>query len=650
MKKFLKLITGGFAVSLCFAALAFGQGTTGSIEGTITDRNNAVVPNATVTVESTGTTAGYNRTVTANANGYVNIPNMPPGTYRVTVRATNFADKVVNVNVVVDRAASINTALEVAGTTVDVDVVADSNVQVDITDTKIDTNITKQIIDSLPRGTNFSSLLKIAPNVRPEANAGGFQIDGASGSENVFVIDGQEVTNFATGSLDSNNNLPYELLQEVQIKSTGFEAEYGGATGGVINAITAGGNNAFRGNFGISFRASELQGRPNLVLNQYGTAAGQFDYFRPNKDGGTDFFPVASFSGPIVKNKVWFKADYAPQFFETNRRNDYYDTDAPDRAIVMSETFRAKTRREYAFARIDAQPISSLRLFGTFLWNPVINDGLLPGSTEGLSVSSPNISPETYSLRGGRRNSNSYNGQATWTPNNWMVLNFRHGRSFQNEKLGSYGLTSSQRFGVSTGSPINPCDQASFNWPGTVPYCRGFNTGSNDITVYDVSTRTTYDADATFVGLNAGGRHNIKVGYQRNELFNDVDSGYTSSGYTLLYIGLPLVNASGLQGLPLCDFQNINPNDTTCSLGAARLIRIGTAGKASSDNDAIFAQDSWQIANRLTINFGVRFENEIVPSFGDPATTVDIKFGWGDKIAPRFGAAYDLTGDGKTKL
>lgn len=640
-------------LALMLSAFAFGQGTTGEIGGTVTDPNGAVIPGATVVIENTGTTTGFRRTITTNQNGYYIVSNIAAGTYRITTSASGFQSKSRDVSVVVDRTTPGNFELAVGGTGTEiVDVDTSGAVTIDNSDTKIDTNITKEIIDALPRGTNFTSLLKIAPNVRPEANAGGFQIDGASGSENVFVIDGQEVTNFATGTLDNNNNLPFELLQEVQIKSTGFEPEYGGATGGVINAVTAGGNNQWRGNFGISFRPSGPQGRPNEVLNQYGTASGEFDYFRPNKDGGTDFFPVSSISGPIVKNRVWFKVDYAPQFFETTRYNDYYDTDSPSRTVQTSETFEAKTRREYAFARIDAQPFSSLRVFGTFLWNPIIADGLLPSSTEGLNISSPNISPADYSKRGGRQNSNSYNYQVTWTPLGYFVLNFRNGRSFQNEKIGSYGLTAGQRFGVSTGSPINPCDSSQINWPGTVNYCRGFNTGSNSVLIYDVSTRTTYDVDGSFVGVDAGGRHNIKFGYQLNKLYNNVDSGYTSLGYTLLYIGPGQFTSrtGGATGLPDCDFQNIDPTDTTCSLGAARLIRLGTAGEASSDNTGLFVQDSWQINNRFTVNYGVRVENELVPSFGDPATTVDIKFGWGDKVAPRFGAAFDLTGDGKTKL
>jgi outer membrane receptor protein involved in Fe transport len=83
-------------------------------------------------------------------------------------------------------------------------------------------------------------------------------------------------------------------------------------------------------------------------------------------------------------------------------------------------------------------------------------------------------------------------------------------------------------------------------------------------------------------------------------------------------------------------------------VGFGELVRIGTAGSAGSSNDAVYAQDSWTINNRLTLNLGLRDEKENVPSF--VAGRPDIKFGWSKKLAPRLGAAYDLTGNGHTKL
>jgi hypothetical protein len=623
-----------------FSSVAFGQGRTGTIEGTISDQTGAVIPGATVGIEATGTTTGFRRTITTDRYGFF-LVEVAPGTYKVTASSSGFISNAVSTDVVIDKASSANMLLIPGTGPIEVDVSVDKVVTIDLNNTKIDTNTTKGIFDDLPKGTNFGSLLKIAPNVRPEVLGGGFQIDGASGSENVFVIDGQEVTNFRRGVLDANHDLPFELLQEVQIKSTGFEAEYGGATGGVINAVTAGGNNDWHGNLGISFRPAKLQGRPNLTLNSYGSAAGEFEYFQPRKDNGTGFFPVATLSGPIVKNKVWGMLAYAPQILETNRAKDYYDTLAPGRSIILSERYDSTTTNEIAFARVDAQPVSSLRMFGTFLWNPRIDDGEVPDSS--ITAGQPVQSVSQFAARGGRQNANSWNSQVTWTPLSWIIINFRVGRSFLNEKLLSYGRTAATR---------HTCHAGSFIDPATIPGADcslGFDTGPNSLIKYDVSTRTTYDADASFVGIHAGGRHNIKAGFQANELFNNVDSGYSTSGRIILYYGIPITLFTGLPSLPPCDYLN-DPNPTNCQVGSVIMVRSGTFGKASSDNLAVYAQDSWQIMDRLTLNFGLRAEREIVPSYGDPTTTSEIKFNWGDKLAPRFGAAFDLTGDGKTKI
>lgn len=641
MNKNFKFITAVLSFVLCFAAMAFGQKTAGSIEGTIADQNGAVLSGATVTAVSTGSTAGYNVTVTTNSDGYFQFPQVPAGTYTVTATSNGFKTTKQDVTVVADKAVNFSPKLEVGATGVTVDVTADSAVTIDPSDTKIDTNITKQVFDALPKGTQFASLLKTAPNVRPEALSGGFQIDGASGSENVFVVDGQEVTNFRTGVLNTNNNLPFELLQEVQVKSTGLEAEYGGALGGVINVVTVGGNDTLRGNFAISFRPGRLQGDPRPVINRFATTANNFEYFQPNKDGGTSFYPVAALSGPIVKGKLWYTLAYAPQISEFVRPIDYYTSSNPNtRTKTQTLTYNQRLKQEYAFARLDSQPFSKLRLTGQFLWNPLVQTGSLPAVTEGLGGAAQSVNfggsigtlggPDLLIRQGGRQNSNNINTQATYNPTNWLVFNARFGRSFLNEKLSSYFIPRQTRYICSTSNAGIPVGAGCTS---------GFQNIANNFGIdFDVSTRTTFDGDASLVGINLGGRHNFKFGYQYNRLFNDTVQGYTTAGIITLFYGIP-ISSIGAPNTP-----------TAGNLGSGRLQRFGTVGKASSNNTGLFAQDSWNIMNRLTLNVGIRIEKETVPSFGPAASSTGIEFGWGDKISPRFGAAFDLTGDGKTKI
>jgi len=230
---------------LFLVSISFAQETTGSIEGVVKDGSGAVVPGITVTIRSTGTSTAFKQNITTKDDGSFTMNQVPPGTYKVTTAEDKGfgAATVSNIVVSLGKGTPVEVVVKAGGATAVVDINATDSAQIDTTDQKIQTNIGQREIESVPKGTNFTSLLKIAPAVRTEPLSGGFQVDGASGSENTFVIDGQEVTNFNTGTLNTNNNLPFQLVQEVQVKSSGFEAEFGGATGGVINVVTKGGNN-----------------------------------------------------------------------------------------------------------------------------------------------------------------------------------------------------------------------------------------------------------------------------------------------------------------------------------------------------------------------------------------------------------------------
>jgi|CXWL01.1.fsa_nt_gi hypothetical protein len=641
MRKNLIFISSIVLSVLIFSASAFAQSQFGEITGTVSDQNGAVVPNASVTI--TGISIGLNRTVSADSNGYYAARQLPPGNYNVSVAAiSGFAAQTLkNQLVVLEKTTTVNFTMSTAASaTVDVsggDLVA----PVDQSESKVQTNVSAAKIELLPKGVDFTSLLKTAPGTRGEGLAGGFSIDGASGSENVFIIDGQEVSNFRTGTLNSNNAIPTQFVQEVQIKSSGFEAEFGGATGGVINVVTKGGSNDMHGEFGAQFNTQKLNGdpRPTQLRFTSGTGAAfvqTIEYFNAPKNQNSSFFPTANLNGRIIKDKLWYSASYTPQVFDFSTTTTFYNNaPAATRVVNNVQKYTASDRFEYAFARLDAAPTNTLRLSSTFLWNPIIRQGVIPFGTASFGGSPASVvlggttyaGQDLYSRQGGRQNSNNFTAQASWTPLSSIISSFRFSRGFLNEKIGGYFVPTITRFICQVGGSAAQIAAGACS-TGTV------DPVNSQIT-RDVSIRKNYEADFTYF-VNRGVRQEIKAGYQRFKITNDVSRGYKGLGRVDLYYGYTIQDL-GAPSTP-------NP----LAIGAGELIRFGTDGKASNTNQSLYIQDKVQFGGRFTVNAGVRIEKEDLPSFNGLAPP--ISFGWGDKIAPRLGFAFGLNKGGTSKI
>ena len=415
----------------------------------------------------------------------------------------------------------------------------------DSTDSKVQTNITSELIDKLPSGTSFSSLLKIDPATRFEGLTGGFSVDGASKAENSFVIDGQDVTNYRYGTQDYNDtgvntaNIPTALVKEIQVKTSGFEAEHGGASGAVFVVSTKSGSDKLHGEFGAQFETAKLQPSnrftPQNLYDYTGISSNQrlFGIQSPKADY-LRFDPTASLGGPVIKNHLWFYGIYSPQTFSSTVTRRYATLNSNATLIndvQAPETYTGTSRYEYAQGRLDYSFFNSLNGFTSFLWNPYIRSGQLPGTlvidgTTPAQFGYTQTGPELYRLKGGRSNSNLTNSQLSWTPNSWFSLAGRFGYGFQNSKPDSYAPSSAPIIICAGVNGSTTYTTGSNQCPGGFGWQNQTSTGA---VLRDVSRHTTYDFDASFF-FNAFGRHSLKGGYGRGVYKVDI---FSTSKYNI---------------------------------------------------------------------------------------------------------------------
>jgi outer membrane receptor protein involved in Fe transport len=589
----------------------------GGLTGVVTDSSSAPVPGVTVTATSVQT-AAVHATVTG-ADGVFRIPDLDPGRYNVVVELQGFQKvSAENVIVLLGRTFTVNVELKPGGVSESVSVTA-AEKQIDMTSVTLAHNITAEEFDRLPKARSFQAIALTAPGVNSGEIEGGFQVNGASGAENSFTVDGVATNSLIYGS--SRQNTVFEYLQEVQVKTGGIDAEYGGALGGVISAVTKSGGNRFTGEGHYYYTGNALSAAPpkRLVLdpNDLKTVS----YFQDDNQHNIASEFGGSIGGPIVRDHLFFFGSLSPRV--VRRTNNYEfsngtDPGSIDQSATLWQGFGKVT---YSQGRVTAN--------GSVLMTPQTSTGTLPAynGVGANSLTSSLVSNAPNLQRGFEAKQDNVGGNVNILLGKSNYISVRGGSFYDSYNDTGIPLTTSYTYRQPTtgvaGVPANLQGPA-----GTA------NTPRAQIASFDTTKQAFVQLDYNHA-FNAAGSHLLKGGWGIRRQENNVDTSYPG-GYVYLYWGQTFQStATGQTGTGQYGYYAVND--------------LGTKGDVVAYIQNLYVQDTWTLTPRLTLNLGVRTENEKIPTFRPDIAQYAFQFGFGDKIAPRLGIAYDIHGDGKMK-
>jgi outer membrane receptor protein involved in Fe transport len=566
-------------------------------------------------------------TTTSDTAGAYRFPALPPGVYEVTVSLPGFKSiKVENIQLQLGQILKIDAALPLAEVAESVEVTAMSPI-IDVKQNAATLSLQSEVIDRIPKGRNYDSLLNSAPGTNIESKAG-VSIDGATGAENRYVVDGLDTTNLRSGV--AAKDVPTDFVDELQVKSSGYNAEFRAATGGVINVITKSGSNNYRGGAGIYYSNDDWSGdvRPSLRLNPADQT--KAEYITTPRDPGYRVDPLFDLGGPVFLNRVWFFAGYTPQVsrsertvtFRSNNQTQTFRDDSEDHILNYNATSQLSGNTRLRFSG------SNIRGYG---------GSTLPGKEpDGTSNSNPTLFPNPLHTN---ETFDTYAGELSWvvTPNFFVNTNVGYFRqnSFQvtDTEFSSELRRTFSGSNTCTGAPgSSSCPFPEI--PSSLQQLNGFaDNPSSNRDVRDLYGRLGVNVDATYYASFAG-QHTIKAGVQWERLSNDVLLGAQAPSVTLNWDS---------SRTTLDD----PPRQVRGTYGYYTVAKRFTEGRIHSNNIGLFIQDAWTVNNRLTLNLGIRSDGETIPSYRPENPSLE--FGLSEKIAPRVGFAYDLRGDGRWK-
>jgi hypothetical protein len=653
---FLFILTLAVLSFAAFTAGAQDTQTKGSIKGTITDPNGAVITGATVVV----TGAAGERTATTNEDGSFEVQNLNPGDYSVKITQSGFKTiSVAHATVYVGKATTVDTSLEIGASSVEVNVTVGN--EIDQQSVATSTNLNDQLFENIPVARGVSSLFYLAPGVSSGLGGGNDNpsISGGSALDNLYVADGVNITDSGFGGIGTfsrsygalGTGINTSFIKEVQVKTAGFEAQYGQSQGGIVNIITQSGGTDYHGAlYGFmtprSFEATAKQPDDFPRRNTYGKILHHENY-----DFGGDFSGYV----PGLRDHMYFFGSFNPSIRRVIQRgaeaNALSTVDSGLR-IIRGEDFAGRTRTyNYAFKteyNFNTNHQVTFSIFG----DPSKTNLSTWGSPGGAYLNVDNTTGDSILDYGTRNMAIRYNG--TWSP----TLTFNASLGLGKTRFDETGYANFNQITDRRGSDQNTILAAT----GQLPARGNFSSIGRGFVEPTVSKTKRLELN---LGKTASfwGQHTFGIGYtfQRGNYDglrdrsgphwtipegNGIATGQTTNvQWRLRYRPLSDTNS------PLFPVQLV---DGTTALVPVRLQVIrGEFGVPAfstySNYNAAYAQDTWRFNKYITGLFGIRWEQErLVGSPGPSGRRVGYTFT--DQWAPRLGVTVDPLGRGNTKI
>ena len=575
-----------FVFLLLFVSSTALAQTTGSIGGHVTDSSGAALPG--VSVEATSTAMQSTRTVVTDSSGAYRLSLLPPGDYLVAVRLEGFAAETRHaIPVSLDKETQLDLTLKPSASA-EITVTSESPV-LDTTSTSIGTNLNTRSIETLPTGRNYSSIAQVVPGVSTDASNNNplqstISVYGSSGAENSFFIDGVNTTNVEYGF--QGKELNFEFIREVDVKTGGYEAEYGRSTGGIINVITKSGGNAFTGDVFGYRDSNSWQSNAKSVVSTAGTTKG----FTRNDYG-------ADFGGYILRDKLWFFGAY-------DRVHNGLDTALPT-GPAAGQLVRSNSSRNLGSAKLTFNIAPSQSLVFTFLQDPRVDSGAINDSDHAL-----NGDPATYLGRqdfGGRDYALRYDGGIA---SSWILS----GQAARHQEKNSIGPA------TAAGQAIEYRDNVNDS----------FQTGGFGLI-------QAKDFDRNHVGASLEhflGGHDVKGGIEYERETANV-SKFMSGGQRVDVFPNEVNPAKPI-------YRHFYWTTAAAEVDNAPVFALSASPEHKISS--LYLQDRWSMKN-LTVNAGVRWDRQqIVDSSG--VTQIDLK----KDYAPRLGFVWDPSAAHRSKL